>query len=112
MGLTMTGEDRAYAARRIDKGVYLQPSNDGNRYFVIASYKDGRINGLQEGPWIGTYWAWGPVTEAQLASIERMAAYDPESALSDLRYYATGHETGYPTKREAVAAALERDARS
>lgn len=104
--MSAAAADRVYAARRIDSGIYLQPSNDGTRFFVIARYQDGRAHGLDHGPELATFWAWGPISEPDLRQIERTAGFDSESALSDLRYAATGHDTGYATKREAVEAAL------
>jgi 3'-phosphoadenosine 5'-phosphosulfate sulfotransferase len=99
--------ERVYAAQRVDTGVYVQPANNGERFYVIASYQDGRVNGLEEGPWLATYWAWGELTRAEGERIQQLSEYDPESALSDLRAIATGANTVYRTKREATDAALE-----
>ena len=81
---------RVYAARRIVAGVYIQPSNDGERLFVITSHADG--------------WGWGALSDAAGHRIERLAEHDPDEALSELRWLA--ESTGYQSKREAVEAAL------
>lgn len=96
--------DRVYAARRIAPGLYVQPSNDGSRLFAVTRYEDGRCHGLEHGPWRATFWAWGDVTD-QADRITSLARYDEAQAEGELRDWAMNN-TGYATKREAVAAAL------
>jgi hypothetical protein len=98
--------ERVYVATRIEAGLYLQPSNDGERIFVIASYEDGRAHGLEHGPNLATFWAWGPITVEEIKGIERSAAFGADLAIQDLRQKALGHHDGYRTKREATDAAL------
>ena len=99
-------EDRTYGAQRIVAGLYIQPSNDGTRFFVIASYEDGRIHGLEDGPWRATHWAWGPVDDAARERVQRLAEFDESEALSRLRELAM-YETGHATKRMAIDAAVK-----
>ena len=103
---THTPTPRVYAASRIASGVYIQPSNDGKRWFVIARYMDGRDFGWEDGPKRGTFWAWAPITEREIQNIISTAE-DDDDALRELRYVATGHSSGFTSKREAVASALE-----
>jgi hypothetical protein len=106
----VTVAERTYVATRIVAGLYVQPSNDAQRWFVIASYDDGTDFGLEKGPKSATFWAWGPLARDEGERIQRLAEWDPESALSDLRAVALGHADHYKTKREAVDAALASEA--
>lgn len=96
--------ERVYVATRIEAGLYLQPSNDGQSIFVVASYEDGRANGMERGPWLATYWSWGPITIEEIDEAQHMG--NMLEALAFLREKATGYATSYPTKREATEAAL------
>lgn len=101
---------RVYSARMIEAGLYLQPSNDGQRFFAIARYQDGRARGLTEGPWLATYWSWGEIPKERLAHIEAVSAHDPEAALEKLREFSNAGVGGsmLPTKRAAIEEALAR----
>jgi hypothetical protein len=101
--------ERKYSAMRIEPGLYLQPSNDGERRYVIMRYEDGRIYGLVDGPQRVTYWSWREIDRENMWRIERMAQFDVEQALIDLRDYARGHRMACPSKRAAVEEALDYD---
>lgn len=99
---------RVYAAHRITSGLYIQPANNGRDWFVIARYMDGRDFGWEDGPKRATFWAWAPITEPEIQHIVD-TAYDDDEAVSDLRYCATAHASGFKTKREAIEDALRSD---
>jgi hypothetical protein len=97
--------ERKYAARRIESGLYVQPSNDLSRLFVICRYEDGTDFGLEHGPARVTRWRWGQLSPTDAAYAQSIAVLDPDAALAAL-YEASCEREGYETKRAAVDAAL------
>jgi hypothetical protein len=84
-------EQRVYASRRIVAGIYIQPTNDGERLMVVAHAEDG--------------WGWGPLSKSEGARIERLAEHEPDEALSELRWIA-GQNGPFTSKRDAITSAL------
>lgn len=48
--------ERKYVMTKIGAGDYLLPSNDEGTLWRLRTYEDGRVNGLERGPWCAEYW--------------------------------------------------------
>lgn len=99
---------RRYAMTRIQKGVYLLPSNDGTTLWRIHSYEeDGSAMWQDErGRWhsiTGTFWATAKRPLPSEADLDR---YDTENEF--LWDWDAWEEwgTGHKTRRDAIEDAL------
>lgn len=97
---------KRYYAWRVEPGLYVQPSDDGRRRFVVCSYEDGRKYGLDSGPYCATYWTWGEMSHDDISRVERLLALGEGDELLRLLREIAFDDTGYPTKRAAIEAAL------
>lgn len=100
--------ERTYSARRVAAGLYIQPSNDGKRRYVIAKREDGTDYGLESGPARFTFWSFAEVTDDKLRAVEATAGHDHVAALQML--VDVTDLWGVKTKAEAIASVLADDA--
>lgn len=98
---------RVYAARRVASGLYIQPSNNGERWFVIARYMDGRDFGWEEGPKRAAYWA---ISRSVIGPHENVisTALDEAAVVARRDVSEIGQRLIVKSKREAIDDALLR----